>query len=81
VDRNHLEGVGREIGLVGVELAPFAGAHNLVGVSNHGRPVEALAECVAHEGARRRVVAAHTRTNVLEELAPLGDGYAPLQDA
>jgi hypothetical protein len=80
-DRNHLEDVSREVGLAGVKLAPLASAHNLAGVSNRGRPVEALAECVAHEGARRRVVAAHARVNVSEELAPLGDGYAPLQDA
>jgi hypothetical protein len=55
-------------------LAPFAGAHNLAGVSNRSKPVEALAECVAHEGARCRVVAAHTRVNVSEELTPLRDG-------
>jgi hypothetical protein len=80
-DRNHLEGVGREIGLAGVKLAPFVGAHNLAGVSDRGRPVEALAECIAHEGARCRMVAAHARVNVSKELAPLGDGYTPLQDA
>jgi hypothetical protein len=80
-DQNHLKGVSQEVGLAGVKLAPFAGAHNLAGVSNHGRPVEALAEYVAHEGARHRVVAAHTRVNVSKELTPLGDGYAPLQDA
>jgi hypothetical protein len=62
-------------------LAPFAGAYNLAGVSNRGRPVEALVEYVAHEGARRCVVAAHARVNVLKELAPLGDGHASLQDA
>jgi hypothetical protein len=27
------------------------------------------------------VVAAHARVDVAEELAPLGNGYAPLQDA
>jgi hypothetical protein len=70
-----------EVGFAGVELAPFAGAHDLAGVGNCGRPVEALAKRVAHEGAWRRVVATHTRVDVPEELAPLGDGYAPLQDA
>jgi hypothetical protein len=62
-------------------LAPFAGAHNLAGVSDRGRPVEALAERVAHKGARHRMVATHVRVDVSEELAPLGDGYALLQDA
>jgi hypothetical protein len=76
-----LEGVSREIGLAGVKLAPFAGAYNLAGVGNRGRPVEALAECVAYEGAWRRVVAAQARVNVSEELAPLGNGHASLQDA
>jgi hypothetical protein len=66
---------------VGVEPAPFAGAHNLAGVGNRGRPVEALAGRVAHKGARRRVVAAHARVYVSKELAPLRDGYASLQDA
>jgi hypothetical protein len=62
-------------------LAPFAGAHNLVGVGDRGGPVEALAERVAHEGAWRRVVATHARVDVSEELTPLSDRYAPLQDA
>jgi hypothetical protein len=70
-----------EIGLAGIELAPFAGAHDLAGISNIGRPIEALAERVAYEGAWCRVVATHARMDVSEELAPLGDGYAPLQDA
>jgi hypothetical protein len=65
----------------GVKLAPFAGAHDLAGISNHGGPVEALAERVAHEGARRRVVTAYARVDVAEELAPLRDGNASLQDA
>jgi hypothetical protein len=80
-DRDHLEGLIREIGLAGVKFAHFAGAHNLAGVSNRGGPVEALAECVAHEAAQRRVVATHARVDVSEELAPLGDGHASLQDA
>jgi hypothetical protein len=64
---------------VGVKLATFAGAHT--GISNRCRPIEALAGCVAHEGARHRVVAAHAYVNVSKELAPLGDGHASLQDA
>jgi hypothetical protein len=70
-----------EIGLAGVELAPFAGAHNLVGVSDRGGPIEALAERIAHEGAGCGVVAAYARVYIPEELAPLGDGHALLQDA
>jgi hypothetical protein len=40
-DRNHLEGVSREIGLAGVKLAPLAGAYDLDGVDDRGRSVEA----------------------------------------
>jgi hypothetical protein len=70
-----------EVGLAGVELAPFAGAHDLAGVCDCSRPVEALAERVAHEGAWRRVVAAHARVNISKGLALLRDRYASLQDA
>jgi delta-aminolevulinic acid dehydratase/porphobilinogen synthase len=73
--------VCRKVGLAGVELAPFAGAHNLAGISDRGGPVEALAECVAHEGAWRVVVAAYARVYVSKELVPLRDRYASLQDA
>jgi hypothetical protein len=69
-----LEGVSREIGFAGVKLAPFARAHNLTGVSNRSRLVEALVEYVAYEGAWRRVVATHARMDFSEELAPLGMG-------
>jgi hypothetical protein len=80
-DGDRLEGVSWEVSFAGVKLAPFAGAHDLAGISDHGGPIEALAERVAHEGARRRVVATHARVNVSKELAPLGDGHASLQDA
>jgi hypothetical protein len=73
--------VRREIGLAGVELAPFVGAHDLAGVGDRGGPVEALAERVAHESVWRRVVAAYPRVYVLEELVPLRDGHAALQDS
>jgi hypothetical protein len=76
-----LEGVRKKVGLAGVDLAPFAGAHDLAGISDRSGPVEALAECVTHEGAWRRVVAAYARVDVSKELAPLRDMYASLQDA
>jgi hypothetical protein len=73
--------VCRKVSLAGVKLAPFAGAHNLTGISDRSGPVEALAECVAHESAWRHVVAAYARVDISKELAPLRDGYASLQDA
>jgi hypothetical protein len=66
----------RKIGLAGVELAPFSGAHDLAGISVCSGPVEALAKRVAHEGAWRRVVVAYARVDVSKELASLRDGHA-----
>jgi hypothetical protein len=80
-DRDCLEGVRREVGLAGVGLAPFAGAHDLAGIYDRSRPVKALTKRVAHEGVWRRVVAARARVNISKELAPLRDRYASLQDA
>jgi hypothetical protein len=73
--------VCRKVGFAGVELAPFASAHDLAGISDRGGLVEALKERVAHEGARRRVVTEYARVDVSKELAPLRDGNASLQDA
>jgi hypothetical protein len=70
----------REVGLAGVELAPFAGVHDLAGICDRSRPVKVLTKHVAHEGAWRRVLAAHARVNISKELAPLRDRYASLQD-
>jgi hypothetical protein len=69
-DGDRLEGVSWEVSFAGVKLAPFAGAHDLAGISNRGGPIEALTECVAHEGVWRRVLAAHARVNVSKELTP-----------
>jgi hypothetical protein len=73
--------VSREIGLAGVELAPFAGAHDLVGVSDRGGPVKAMVERIAHEGVQRRVVDTYARMDVSNKLVTMGDGDALLQDA
>jgi hypothetical protein len=76
-----LKGVSREISLAGIELAPLAGSYDCVGVSDYDGPVKAFAECVAHEGTRRRVVATNARVDDMNEIATLGDGDAPLQGA
>ena len=46
-DRDHLECLGRQVGLPSIVLTPFAGAHNLFSVGYCSRPVEALSECVS----------------------------------
>jgi hypothetical protein len=72
--------MSREMCLAGIELAPFAGAHNLVGVGDRRRPVKALAERVAHEGARCRMMTAYDRMNISNQLSALGNGDASLQN-
>ena len=39
-----------------VVLAPFVGAHDLLGVGYCSGPVEALSKCVSNQGSRRGVV-------------------------
>jgi hypothetical protein len=70
--------MSQEVGLAGLKLAPLTGAHDLVVVSDRGGPIKSLAERVAHEGVRYRVVATHARMNVSNELATVGDGDASL---
>jgi hypothetical protein len=66
--------------LAGIELANFAGAHDLTGVGNNREPVEALVEHVSHKGAWCREVPAHAHMDISNQLLTLGDGDAPLQD-
>jgi hypothetical protein len=80
-DRYGLQGVSWEVGFMCVKLAPLTGAHDLVGISDRGGPIEALAERVAHEGARCRVVATHACVDVSNKFATVGNGDASLQDA
>jgi hypothetical protein len=67
------------MGLAGVELVSLACAYNLIGVGNRRGLVKALAECIAHEGVRRRVMAAHACVDVPDQFAALGNGDASLQ--
>jgi hypothetical protein len=46
-DRYVLQGMSQKVGLAGVKLAPLAGVHDLVGVSDRSGPIKALAERVA----------------------------------
>jgi hypothetical protein len=51
-DGNSLQGVSWEITLAGVKLAPFAGVHDLVGVSDRDGPTKALAPRGGHTRMR-----------------------------
>jgi hypothetical protein len=53
-----------KVGLAGVKLAPLAGAYDLTGIRDRGRPVKALAEGIANEGTRRCVMATDPRVDV-----------------
>jgi hypothetical protein len=63
-----------------IELAPFIGVYDLVGIGDCRRLVEAFAERVADEGARRRVMATHACVDVPDQLPALGDGDTSLHD-
>jgi hypothetical protein len=80
-DEYGLQGVSWDIGLAGLKLAPLTGAHDLVDTSDRGGPIEALVERIAHEGARRRVVATQARMDFSNKFATVGGGDAPLQGA
>jgi len=61
-----LEGLRREVRFLGVELAAFAGAHNLVGVPDCRGPIEALSKDFTHKGPRGSMVPALPLVGVLE---------------
>ena len=66
--------------LSSIVLTPFAGAHNLFIVGYYGRPVEALTECVSDQGPWRGMVIADPTMDVAQQLFPLFDRDAALQD-
>ena len=69
------------MGLLRIELAPFAGADNSSGVSHRRWPVEALSESIPDKGSGRCVVAASPRVYFLQQFPTFGDGDASLEDA
>ena len=73
--------MGRDVRLPGVELATFAGPHDVGGVGDFVGLVKALSKRITHEGARRGVVTADAGVDVPDQLLALGDGDATLQNA
>ena len=49
-------------------------------VGYHGRPIEALSECVSDQGSRRGMVTVDPTMDITQQLLPLLDGDAALQD-
>ena len=66
--------------LPSIVLTPFAGAHDLLGVGYYGGPVEALLERVFNQGSRCSVVTADPIMDIAQQMLPLFDGDAALQD-
>ena len=79
-DGDGLQSMSREVHLTGVELATLAGSHNLRGIGDGRRPVEALPTRITHEGAWRRMMATYSDVDVSKQLPTLGDGDATLQN-
>ena len=61
-------------------MTPFVGAHNLFSVGYCGRLVEALLERVFNHGPRCGMVPADPAMDITQQLLPLFDGNAALQD-
>ena len=61
-----LQSMSRKVRVTGVELATFAGAHDLGFIGDCRGPVKALPERIAHEGARCRVVTTDSGVDVPE---------------
>ena len=73
-DGDCLQIMSQEVCLPSIELTAFAGSHDVRGVGDCSGPIEALPECVAHEGAWRGVVTADSSVDVPDQLLALGDG-------
>ena len=63
-----------------IVLTPFIGAHDLLSVGYYSGPVEALSECISNQGSRRGVVTIDPNVDIAQQVLPLIDGDATLQD-
>ena len=61
-----------------VELTPFVGAHDLLGVGYSRGPVEALSEHVFDQSSRHGMVTADPTRDMAQQMLPLFDGDAAL---
>ena len=66
--------------LPSVVLTPFAGAYHLLSIGYCGWLVEALSEHVSDQGSRHGMVTADPTMNIAQQMLPLFDGDAALQD-
>ena len=73
-----LERLHRHVRLPSIKLAPFAGAHDLFGVSDCRWPIKPLAECVPDQDSWRSVMSTDSALDVNQQLPSLLDGDATL---
>ena len=66
--------------LPSIVLAPFVGAYDLLSISYHGRLVEALSEHISNQGSGRGMVTADPTMDIAQQMLPLLEGDAALQD-
>ena len=65
-DGNSLEGLGQQLTLLGIVLAPLARLDEVLSVDEGSRPVEAMFKSLPHEGAWPRVVGVDATVDVEE---------------
>ena len=59
--------------LLGIVLAPFTCAYDLLDIGYYSGPVEALSECVSYQGSRHGVVTADPIMDIAQQKLPLFD--------
>ena len=79
-DGDRLECLGWQVGLSSIVLTPFIGVHNLFSVGYYSRPVEALSKHISDQGPRCGMVPVDPTMDISQQLLPLFDGDAALQD-
>ena len=63
-----------------IVLAPFTGAHDLLGVGYSSGPVKALSECISNQGPWCGMVTTDPAVDVVQQESSLFAGDAELQD-
>ena len=66
--------------LPSIVLTPFIGAHDLLDVGYCSGPVEALLECISNQNSSHGVVTTDPTVDITQQMLPLFNGDAELQD-
>jgi hypothetical protein len=79
-DGDYLECLSRQVGPPSIVLAPFASAHDPLGVDICYWPVEPLAESIPNQGSQSSLVPADPAVDVLQQPVALLDRNAAVYD-